>query len=241
MKLLINIKIHDSFKEFLTGDIMEELLEIERQIGSNITPSAYFALRFLEQDIDEIKVAIIGQDPYPQVGVATGRAFEVGGLKSWNDTFRQSSLKNIVRLLYKNYNYINDYQDIPKYNYIKSKIKNEEFKILPPDELFKNWESQGVLLLNSTYTLIPGKSNSHEKIWSKFSDEVIKYISTRNENIKWFLWGNFSINKGKNVENSIKYECKHPMMCSSKKENDFLKSNCFKDTMDEINWLGKEK
>jgi len=239
MKLLDSIKVHESYNDFFSYEILSELEIIESEIGDDLNPNIDLALRFLEKDIADIKVVILGQDPYPQKGVATGRAFEVGGLNKWTDKFRQVSLKNIVRLLYKNYNDIENYEDIKKFSEIKPVIENSKFKILPPNELFENWENQGVLLLNATFTLLPGKSNSHEKIWANFSDELIKYISQENNNISWFLWGNFSIKKGRNIVEGMKYESNHPMMCSAKKDKDFLKSNCFKNTMDIINWLGK--
>lgn len=238
MKLLDSIRVHESYDDFFNDKILLELEDIEKKIGDELNPDIELALRFLEKNIYDIKVVILGQDPYPQKGVATGRAFEVGGLENWTDKFRQVSLKNIVRLLYKNYNYIDSYEDIKKFSELKPLIESSDFTILPPNQLFENWEKQGVLLLNATFTLFPGKSNSHEKIWAKFSDELIKYISSKNSNISWFLWGNFSIKKGRNIVDGMKYESNHPMMCSAKKDKDFLKSNCFRDTMNVINWLG---
>ena len=80
--------------------------------------------------------------------VPTGRSFEVGNLSSWSDKFRQVSLKNIVRLLHKNYNYIEDYSKIKKFSDIQKEIEVGDFKILPPNKLFDSWEEQGVLCLN---------------------------------------------------------------------------------------------
>jgi len=87
----------------------------------------------------------LGQDPYPQTGVATGRAFEVGTLKSWNQPFKNISLKNILRALYKAYS-----GQIIKFSQLKEKFDNE-FSVLPPGKLFEHWEKQGVLLLNTSF------------------------------------------------------------------------------------------
>jgi len=73
----------------------------------------------------------ISHDPYPEKGIATGRAFEVGGLKSWEQPFRQVSLKNIIRLIHKSYNNITRYEDIPSFTEIKKEIKAGRFPILP--------------------------------------------------------------------------------------------------------------
>ena len=75
-------------------------LDEDTQSGIEITPPENLRLRFTNRDLSTVKVLILGQDPYPQSGVATGRAFEVGTLHSWFDNFRNTSLKNIVRAIY---------------------------------------------------------------------------------------------------------------------------------------------
>ena len=95
---------HPSWSGLLTEEIVDKLKDIESKIGDNINPEPENVLRFLNNDLSNIKVVILGQDPYPEKGRATGRSFEVGDLHSWNDKFRQVSLKNIIRLIHKNYN-----------------------------------------------------------------------------------------------------------------------------------------
>ncbi len=238
--LLENIKIDDSWNDFLaTKKIVKILHCIEKEIYSDInefTPTKEKVLRFFNISLNDVKIIILGQDPYPQKGVATGRAFEVGVLKSWNDTFNNISLKNIIRSIY--YAYTGEYQ---KYNYIKNEINNG-FKIKQPDKLFSSWEKQGVLLLNTSFTCELGKSNSHAKIWEPFTIELLKYIAKNNQNIIWFLWGNNAINITKNIDIKNKLVSMHPMMCYKKqgRENDFLfgKINHFKETKNIINWMG---
>lgn len=235
---LLPINIHNSWNAFLTKEIVEELNNIEQRIGTNINPQQSNVLRFLQCDLKSLKAAILGQDPYPEKGRATGRAFEVGDLRSWNDKFRQVSLKNIIRLIHKGYNNINDYKDIKKFSEIQEEIKAGAFKILPPNEIFSSWEKQGVLLLNTYLSVEAGITGSHIAIWEPFSIKLLDFISNENKNINWFLWGKQAEDKKKYIKNGTFYISRHPMMCSEKYEDDFLKNNCFKETKDIINWLG---
>lgn len=235
---LLPINIHNSWNDFLTNEIVEELNNIEQKIGKNINPEHSNVLRFLQCDLNNIKVVILGQDPYPEKGRATGRSFEVGDLHSWNDKFRQVSLKNIVRLIHKGYNNINDYKDIKKFSEIQEEIKASTFKILPPNEIFSSWEEQGVLMLNTYLSVESGITGSHIAIWEPFSIKLLEFISNENKNINWFLWGKQAEDKKKYIKNGKFYISRHPMMCSEKYEDDFLRNKCFKDTMNIINWLG---
>lgn len=239
--MLLPEYIHPSWNGFLIEDILNEINSIEKKIGDDFNPyPGAKALRFLSIDLNSVKVLIQGMDAYPaqDLEVATGRAFEVGNLTSWLSKFRQVSLKNIVRLLYKNYNGIEVYSDIKKFSDIQKEIESGEFKILPPNEIFESWENQGVLCINIYPTCKRGKSGSHKELWRKFAIKLIEYISTTNPNIKWFLWGTESISSKQYIKDGIIYESRHPMMCSPKYADDFLKNDCFKDTMNEINWLG---
>ena len=235
---LLPANIHNSWNDFLTKEIVEELNNIEQRIGRNINPEFSNVLRFLQCDLKNIKATILGQDPYPEKGRATGRAFEVGDLHSWNDKFRQVSLKNIIRLIYKGYNNINDYKDIKKFSEIQEEIKTGKFKILPPNEIFSSWEKQGVLMLNTYLSVESGITGSHIEIWEPFSIKLLEFISNENKNINWFLWGKQAEDKKKYIKNGTFYISRHPMMCSAKYEDDFLRNDCFKNTMNIIDWLG---
>lgn len=231
--------INDSWNQFLTEEIVDLVRNIENSItasNNNFTPAASNVLRFLNNSLNDIKIVILGQDPYPQKGVATGRAFEVGTLKSWNEKFNNVSLKNIIRAIY--YTYKDEYL---KYSEIKNEI-GLYFQLKSPDQLFANWEKQGVLLLNTSFTCQIGKPNSHEKLWYPFTNRLLNYIAKNNTNILWFIWGNNakSIIDGIPIQHAIK--TMHPMMCYNKKDRDddflFGKINCFKETKGLINWLG---
>ncbi|MFA9424038.1 MAG: uracil-DNA glycosylase [Sedimentibacter sp.] len=230
---------HSSWDKFLSAEIIEELKIIEEKIGNNINPEHENVLRFMNCDLNQIKVVILGQDPYPEKGRATGRSFEVGDLESWNQKFRQVSLKNIIRLIHKSYNEINEYNEIKKFSDIQQEITEGAFKLFPPNEIFASWERQGVLLLNTYFTVEPGITGSHIFIWESFSINLLQFISHENKDINWFLWGKKAEDKRQYIKNGKFYLSRHPMMCSEKYDDDFLKNECFRDTMDLINWLGQ--
>lgn len=231
--------IDQSWNNFLNSETIDLIKTIEAKISFNsneFNPKPEKVLRFLETPLDQVKVIILGQDPYPQSGVATGRAFEVGTLNSWYDKFSNISLKNIVRAIYHAY-----YNEHLKYSEIKGKM-DAGFNIKPPYEIFSSWEKQGVLLLNTSFTCEVGKSNSHEKIWNEFTQRLLNYIAECYPKITWFLWGNNAKSVVSNIKISNKIESMHPMMCYDKpgRDNDFLfgKINAFKETKNLINWLG---
>lgn len=245
--MLLPKNIHSSWNDFLTQDILNELQNIELEIGSDFVPKKENILRFMQNDLMSIKVGLVAQDPYYSVykdedgnelPVANGRSFQPDLLKNWQDSFSQKSLQNIVRLIHKTYNNIEDYNKIKTFSDIRAEILDGKFPILQPYEWFDSLENQGVLFLNTYFTTIKGKGNAHRNIWNDFSQKLITYISTKNSNISWFLWGNEAIKIEKYIVNGIYYKSNHPTFCSKKYENDFLKSDCFKNTMHEINWLG---
>lgn len=233
-----NIKAHSSWNEFLTDDRKKQIKNIFESIGEDYTPEKDKILKFLENDLDLVKGVIIGLDPYPQKGAATGRCFEVGGLKSWLDSFRQASLRNIVRLIYKNYMEIEEYENVPTFNEIREKMKTGDFHILPPDQLFKSWEKQGVLLLNVYLTTKIGKPKAHKKLWEDFSTELFKYISRKNKNIYWMLWGKDAQSLSEYITGGKIVTANHPSRLNSKSPEDFLHSDTFKILMDKVDFTG---
>ena len=231
--------IDNSWNDFLNLEVVTLLKNIEKNIlesKQEFTPETDKVLKFLKVPIADVKVIILGQDPYSQKGVATGRAFEVGTLKSWNDKFSNISLKNIIRAIYFAYN--NEYL---KYSEIKDKI-GKTFFLKSPYDLFVEFEKQGVLLLNTSFTCELGKSNSHEKYWNPFTNSLLNYITKTNPDIIWFLWGNNAKSIVADITIEKKIETMHPMMCYAKpgRNDDFLfgKINAFKETKHLINWLG---
>ncbi len=236
---LIPQDYHKSWEPFLTPERIAELESIARVIkGQPINPSFSQVLRFLRLDLNSIRVVILGQDPYPKPGVATGRAFQIEGLNDWLSPFRQTSFRNILRLIYKTYQGIESYDEIPSFLTIKEEIREGRFRIKPPYELMNDWEKQGVLLLNATFSCLQGKPLSHKTLWSHFTESLLSFIVSYSPSIRWFLWGKEAQLFVPFLSGGKLYLSRHPMMCSSTYEDDFLKSNCFRDMMQEIDWRG---
>lgn len=165
----------------------------------------------------DVKVVIVGQDPYHGEGEAMGLSFSVhDGIKL------PPSLKNIYKEL------------------------EDDLGIKPVSsgDLTK-WTKQGVLLLNATLTVIKDTPNSHFKIgWDRFTDYVIKKINTKDEPVVFILWGNFAKTKKSFITNPkhLIIESAHPSPFSARngffgskpfsKTNEFLKKNNIK----EIDW-----
>ena len=234
---LENLTIHPDWNLFLTHETTNLIRQIESEIlTGEFTPSAEKVLRFLELPLLSAKVIILGQDPYPQPGVATCRAFEVGTLKSWNEPFKNISLKNLVRALYKSCS-----GKVLTYTKIKEKLDNE-FPLLPPGKLFQYWEQQGVLLLNTSFTCIPGNPGSHKKVWEVFTFQLLNYINNNHPAVTWFLWGNHAEEATSELHIRKAVRTLHPMMCFDNpgRQNDFLYGdvNGFQLLQNEIDWTG---
>lgn len=191
---------------------------------------------FSHLPLQQIKVVILGQDPYPAPGVATGRAFEVGGLADWNVPFRQVSLKNIVRALYGLWT---DESPYTPWWQVLPQIGTSRFPLLPPNELFASWERQGVLLLNRSLTCATGRPGSHRALWEAFGSQVIAHLLERGpSDLCWFLWGTDAASALPDHIDQRRFVSRHPMLCSSTYADDFLKNPCFRETATIIRWLG---
>lgn len=236
-EFLSRISIHKTWEPFLSWETRNQILEIEKNVlAGEINPASKNVLRFLEFPLGSAKVIILGQDPYPQPGAATGRAFEVGNLQSWNQPFKNISLKNILRAIYKAYT-----GRVLKFSELKEKFDNE-FPVLPPDKLFAHWEKEGVLMLNTSFTCSPGKPGSHRKNWEAFTFSLLEYIQNNAEEATWFLWGNHAREATKNLKLRKSIFIMHPMLCYDLpgRSNDFLygTQNCFEPFIGEIDWTG---
>ncbi len=228
----MNRNHHKSFDNFFTKEINDLLDKIELEIGSNYTPNSDLILRVLQNDLNNVKVIWLGQDPYFQEGVATGRSFEPADVTSWFDKYKQVSLKNIIRGIYKAYN-----NEFITYTEILKLIAYNQFDLKKPKDWFDSLENQGVMFLNTYLTCEVNNANAHRKVWREFSIKLFEYIYNYNKDIIWFLWGN----EAKSILDIVpvkNYSSNHPMMCSNKNEDDFQFNHCFKNTKDIINWLG---
>ncbi|WP_037029239.1 uracil-DNA glycosylase [Psychrilyobacter atlanticus] len=232
-KFLEDNKIHDSYHEFFTLEVIQEIEKI-MEVISNYTPVNSDIFKVFRDDLSKVKVVLLAMDPYPQKGVATGLAFEVEK-DSWMDKGVNTSLKNMVKLIYKTY-----MGEIPGIDKLRQEINDKTFDILPPNELFKSWESQGVLLLNTALTVEVGNSGSHIKLWGNFTEKLIGFIEEKNNNIIFLLWGAKAGKYRKYIEKSQVIEHNHPAICGNlKNPKDFLNGESFEKTRDLIRWTGK--
>ena len=151
----------------------------------------------------DVKVVIVGQDPYHGEGEAMGLSFSVhDGIKL------PPSLKNI-------------YQELESDLGIKPVNSGDLTK----------WTKEGVLLLNATLTVIKDTPNSHSKLgWDKFTDYVIKKINTKEEPVVFILWGNYARSKKVFITNPkhLVIESAHPSPFSAR--NGFFGSKPFSKT-----------
>ena len=165
----------------------------------------------------DVKVVILGQDPYHGTGEAHGYAF------SCLKTPIPPSLKNIYKELYSDLG-------------IEKDMLNGD---LTP------WANQGVMLLNATLTVEKDKPNSHKDLgWNKFTDSVISKLNEREDPIVFILWGNFAREKAKLINNPqhLVIESPHPSPFSARNgffgSKPFSKTNNFlnKNNKKPINW-----
>lgn len=236
MEFMEKYNIHEDYYDFFTVEKVTAInsfikcMEIRK---IEYIPKNEYVFKALRSSISSRKVCILSNEPYSQGEIATGLAFEVKNT-SWVNHEINISLKNILKLLYKTYT--GKMEDIEK---IRKEICHNEFNILPPNELFKSWEKQGVLLLNSSLTAIEEKTGEHNKFWHPFTRDLMEYISAKNENIVYLLWGKDAEQFEKNILNGEIIKSNHPTKGGhSEGEKDFLKGDFFEKTKDIINWLG---
>ena len=167
--------------------------------------------------INDVKVVILGQDPYHEKGQAHGLAFSTPEGRPI-----PRSLKNIFKE-------INNEYDFP----------------IPDSGCLENWARQGVFLLNTVLTVEEGNANSHSDCgWQIFTDNVIKILNKQNQPIVFLLWGKQAEKKKELITNPnhLVLITSHPSPFSARRgffgsnhfklSNEFLKEN----NIDEINW-----
>lgn len=150
----------------------------------------------------QVKVVLLGQDPYHEKGQANGLAFSVQ-----EGTPFPRSLTNIFKELQYEYGYM-----IPRRNGDLS-----------------SWAKQGVLLLNTTLSVEEGKANSHAKLgWQTFTDGVISSLDSLDQTIVYLLWGNDAFSKASLIQNPKAriIHTVHPSPLSASRG--FFHSDCFK-------------
>ena len=172
----MNVRIEDSWKRELAPEwdkeYFERLTAFVRQeyaAGQVFPPGREIFAAFDATPFDKVKVVILGQDPYHDVGQANGLCFSVREGVPF-----PPSLLNIFK-----------------------EIQDDLGKPIPESGDLSRWARQGVLLLNSTLTVRAHSAGSHQnRGWERFTDEVISCLATRREHLVFILWGSYAIRKG---------------------------------------------
>lgn len=156
--------VKPEFKKLLLSHKHELQLVLEQLDPNDVSPRSENIMNFARfADLAEIRVCIIGQDPYPDINHAHGLAFSTLSDKL------PLSLKNIYSCL-SHHGYISRNAPIPKGN-------------------LTSWAQSGVLLLNTALTTAPGIADAHKNIWSEYMRKVIASIGKLDQPIVYFLWG----------------------------------------------------
>lgn len=170
---------------------LQAFLAQEKHLGKILFPSENLIFNaFNNTNFGDVKVVIIGQDPYHGPKQAHGFCFSVpAGVKT------PPSLRNI-------------YQEL-----------NQDLSMpIPMHGNLKSWADQGVLLLNAVLTVEASKAGSHQgKGWEAFTDKVIELLNEQSNNVVFFLWGSYAQKKGRLIDRSKHYvlEGPHPSPLSA--------------------------
>ncbi len=216
MPLKIENSWHEHLKEEFGKSYYKELMEFvegEYHTETCYPPYNQVFSAFAHTPFDDVKVVIIGQDPYHGPGQANGLCFSVS-----NRIPVPPSLKNI-------------------YKEIASDLGTET----TTSGNLAAWAKQGVLLLNATLTVRAGQAGSHQrKGWEQFTDVIIDKLSSERENIVFLLWGGYAKKKGRKIDSQkhCVLTSGHPSPLSANKghwfENaHFSKTNAFLDSIGE--------
>ena len=177
----MSVKLHPSWLEPLRDEFakpymaeLKSFLLAEREAGKQVFPAGSNWFRALDlTPLDNVRVVILGQDPYHGPGQAHGLCFSVpDGVRP------PPSLVNIYKEL------------------------QSDLSIAPPAHGFlEHWARQGVLLLNSVLTVEMGMAASHrERGWEKFTDAVIRLVNYREQPVVFMLWGSYAQKKAAFVD-----------------------------------------
>lgn len=222
----MQVEIEASWKEQLSAEFNQpyfhelvHFLKSEKTAGKEIYPPGKQIFEaFRLTPFDEVKVVIIGQDPYHGPGQAHGLCFSVAeGIRM------PPSLQNIF-----------------------TELNKDTGAALPDSGSLVGWAKQGVLLLNAILTVERGKAGSHHaKGWETFTDSVINLLNAHRSHIVFLLWGNYARLKGKIIDRTkhLVLESGHPSPLSANKghwfgHSHFSKTNQYlaSHLINPINW-----
>jgi uracil-DNA glycosylase len=206
----------EEFEKLYFSDLKDFLMEEKKKYRIYPPGSDIFAA-FDHTPFHQVKVVILGQDPYHGPGQANGLCFSVNhGIR------KPPSLQNIFKELH-------DDLGIP----------------IPETGNLENWANEGVLLLNAVLTVRAGQAGSHQnKGWEQFTDAAIRKLSENKDHLVFMLWGNYAIAKESLIDTTRHCVLKsaHPSPFSAErgffgskpfsKANDYLTEKSIKP----VNW-----
>ena len=189
----MEVKIEQTWKDALAGEFekpyyasLVRFLREEKAAGKKVFPPGSQIFRAFElTPLPQVRVVILGQDPYHGPGQAHGLSFSVP-----ENMPAPPSLKNIFK-----------------------EIESDLGVRMSGYPNLEKWARQGVMLLHAVLTVRSGEAASHSKIgWEEFTDAVIRYISDNCEGVVFMLWGNFARSKRDLIDRSRHYvlEAAHP-------------------------------
>ena len=181
-RIAMNVRIEESWRKILSEQwdkpYFEELTDFVRQQYATTTVYPAASKIFAAFDacpFNQVKVVILGQDPYHGPGQANGLCFSVNPGVPY-----PPSLINIFK-----------------------EVETDTGAKAPVNGDLSRWAKQGVFLLNSVLTVEQGRAASHaSRGWETLTDAAIEALSKNRENIVFLLWGNYAINKGKLIDRS---------------------------------------
>jgi uracil-DNA glycosylase len=216
---------HDLLKGFLVSeDFVTIIKTLEGLVNEDIrfTPPLRMIFRaFSECPLDKLKVIVVGQDPYPQLGVADGIAFSCG-----NTGKPEASLRYIHRAI------------------AKTVYDNDNTKDLNVDLV--EWSRQGVLMLNTSLTTEVGKIGKHFAIWDPFVKYLIDMLNSRSINAKKPIVWAFLGKKAQELEDllddsQIILRASHPASAAYAREKMWDCNDIFNKINSELDGLGSTK
>ena len=179
----MEVRIEQSWKEVLAEEFNKEyfarltqFVKEEYNSGTPIYPPARLIFNAFDHcPFNDVKVVILGQDPYHGAGQANGLCFSVNKGVAF-----PPSLMNIFK-----------------------EIQSDMGTPIPQNGDLTRWSDQGVLLLNATLTVRASQAGSHQKRgWEEFTDAAIRELAERRENIVFILWGSYAQKKGAFIDRS---------------------------------------
>jgi uracil-DNA glycosylase len=219
----MEVKIEPSWKNILQNEFDQPYFEqlstfLKKEYASfpgQVFPEWNEIFRaFNDCPFEQVKVVIIGQDPYPTKGHAHGLCFSV-----------ESDVKPLPKSLK------NIYKEIAEDIGVDLSDRNGDLR---------HWATQGVLLLNVTLTVREGSPESHaNKGWEKFTDAVIKVLSERNEQLVYMLWGSKAAKKAEHVPESKNCILKAPHPSPLSAYRGFFGSRHFSEANKYLTEMGK--